>query len=75
MNTTNYLPVIIRYVIVSLMAAMFTRGWLSPEHNAILGENLAIARGFAQKYHRAPLAVLFVVNLHLVHFDLWHRSS
>lgn len=42
MNVTNYLPVIVRYAIVSLMAAMFTRGWISPEHNAILGENLDI---------------------------------
>ena len=42
MNITNYLPTIVRYAIVSLMAAMFTRGWLSPEHNAILGENLDI---------------------------------
>ncbi|WP_426235898.1 hypothetical protein [Pararhizobium sp. DWP1-1-3] len=42
MNITNYIPTIVRYVIVSLMAAMFTHGWLSPEHNAILGENLDI---------------------------------
>jgi hypothetical protein len=42
MNITNYLPTIVRYIIVSLMAAMFTHGWLSPEHNAILGENLDI---------------------------------
>ena len=42
MNFTNYMPVIVRYAIVSLMAALFTRGWLSPEHNAILGENLDI---------------------------------
>lgn len=42
MNITNYLPIIVRYAIVSLMAAMFTHGWLSPEHNAILGENLDI---------------------------------
>lgn len=42
MNISNYLPTIVRYVIVSLMAAMFTHGWLSPEHNAILGENLDI---------------------------------
>lgn len=38
MNITNSMPVIVRYAIVSLMAARFTRGWLSPEHNAILGE-------------------------------------
>ena len=37
--------------------------------------NLAVARGFAQKYHRAALAVLFVVNFHVVHFDGRHRSS
>jgi hypothetical protein len=42
MNLTSYIPVIVRYAIVSLMAAMFTHGWLSPEHNAILGENLDI---------------------------------
>ena len=42
MNITNSMPVIVRYAIVSLMAARFTRGWLSPEHNAILGENLDI---------------------------------
>lgn len=42
MSVTNYVPVIVRYIIVSLMAAMFTHGWLSPEHNAILGENLDI---------------------------------
>lgn len=42
MNIANYVPVIVRYLIVSLMAAMFTHGWLSPEHNAILGENLDI---------------------------------
>jgi hypothetical protein len=42
MNITSYIPVIVRYAIVSLMAAMFTRGWISPEHNAILGENLDI---------------------------------
>lgn len=42
MNISNYLPTIVRYVIVSLMAAMFTHGWLSPEHKAILGENLDI---------------------------------
>jgi hypothetical protein len=27
---------------VTLMAAMFTHGWLSPNHDAILGENLDI---------------------------------
>src|SRR5687767_13698097 len=37
--------------------------------------NLAVACGFTQKYHRAALAVLFVVNFHVVHFDGWHRSS
>ncbi|KQY20214.1 hypothetical protein [Rhizobium sp. Root483D2] len=42
MNINSYLPTIVRYAIVSLMAAMFTHGWLSPEHNAILGENLDI---------------------------------
>lgn len=42
MNITSYVPTIVRYAIVSLMAAMFTHGWLSPEHNAILGENLDI---------------------------------
>lgn len=42
MKIANYLPTIVRYIIVSLMAAMFTHGWLSPEHNAILGENLDV---------------------------------
>lgn len=42
MNITNYLPVILRYLIVSAMAAIATRGWLSAEQNAILTQNLDI---------------------------------
>lgn len=42
MNITNYIPVIVRYLIVSIMAAVFTRGWISPEQNAILSQNLDI---------------------------------
>ncbi|MCV9960372.1 hypothetical protein OIU34_00535 [Pararhizobium sp. BT-229] len=42
MNITSYVPVVVRYAIVSMMAAMFTHGWLSPEHNAILTQNLDI---------------------------------
>lgn len=42
MNITNYVPTIVRYVIVSLMAAVFTRGWLSSDQNAILTQNVDI---------------------------------
>lgn len=42
MSITNYLPVIVRYLIVSIMAAIATRGWLSSEQSAILTQNLDI---------------------------------
>jgi len=42
MNITNYIPTIVRYVIVSLMAAIATRGWLSSDQNAVLTQNVDI---------------------------------
>ncbi|HTO32078.1 MAG TPA: hypothetical protein VL202_12990, partial [Pararhizobium sp.] len=42
MNITNYVPVIVRYAIVSLMAAMFTHGWVTDDQNAILTQNIDI---------------------------------
>jgi hypothetical protein len=41
-NITNYIPVIVRYLIVSAMAAIATRGWLSSEQSAILTQNTDI---------------------------------
>ena len=62
MNLTSYLPVIIRYLIVSVMAAIATRGWVSTEQNAILTQNLDII-------------VSSVVGLLTVAYALFKRPS
>lgn len=41
----SYLPVIVRYIIMALASALATRGWLSPEHQTILGENMDVLVG------------------------------
>ena len=62
MNITNYLPVIVRYLIVSLMAAVATRGWLSSDQSAILTQNVDII-------------VSAIVSLLTVGYALFKRPS
>lgn len=62
MNITNYIPVIVRYAIVSLAAAMATRGWLSSDQNAVLSQNIDIL-------------VSAVVGLLTVAYALFKRPS
>lgn len=62
MNITNYIPVIVRYLIVTVMAAIATRGWLTSEQNAILTQNLDII-------------VSAVVGLLTVGYALFKRPS
>lgn len=62
MNISSYLPVIVRYLIVSAMAAIATRGWVSTEQNAILTQNLDII-------------VSAVVGLATVGYALFKRPS
>jgi hypothetical protein len=45
MNITNYVPIIVRYALVWLAAALATRGLLSTEQNAILTQNLDVIVG------------------------------
>ncbi len=45
MNIANYLPVIIRYALVSLATALATRGFLSTEQNAVLTQNIDVLVG------------------------------
>lgn len=42
MDIKTYIPVIIRYLIVTAAAAIGTRGWISPEQSAILTQHLDI---------------------------------
>lgn len=39
MEIKSYLPIVVRYAIVSLAGAMFARGWLTNEQSAILSQN------------------------------------
>lgn len=41
----SYLPVIIRYVLMASASALATRGWISPESQSILSQNLDILVG------------------------------
>lgn len=41
----SYLPAILRYAIMAVAASFATRGWISPEHQTILGENLDVLVG------------------------------
>lgn len=45
MKITNYLPVILRYILVSMAAALATRGWTTGEQNAVLTQNLDVIVG------------------------------
>ncbi|CZT36119.1 Pam3-gp28 family putative phage holin [Rhizobium sp. 9140] len=40
MNITNYLPMILRYALAAIGAALATRGWIDDEQSAILSQNL-----------------------------------
>ncbi|KQS86928.1 hypothetical protein [Rhizobium sp. Leaf383] len=40
MNITNYLPMILRYALVSLATLLATRGWIDGDQNAIISQNL-----------------------------------
>jgi len=40
MDIKSYLPVILRYVITAAAAALATHGFLSPEQNAVITDNL-----------------------------------
>lgn len=58
----GYLPAIIRYVIMAIAASFATRGWISPEHQTILGENLDVLVGS-------------IVGFLTVAYALWNRPS
>jgi len=62
MNITNYAPVVVRYLLVTLAAAMFTHGWLTPEQSSALGQNM-------------DLLVSAVVGLGTVAYALIKRPS
>lgn len=40
MNITNYLPMIVRYALVSLATLLATRGWIDGDQSAIISQNL-----------------------------------
>lgn len=40
MDIKSYLPVVLRYAIASLAAALVTHGFLSPDQNAFISDNL-----------------------------------
>lgn len=45
MDLKAQLPVIIRYIIATAAAALATHGWLSPEQNAVIGQNIDVVAG------------------------------
>lgn len=47
MNITNYLPMILRYALAAIGAALATRGWIDNEQSAILSQNLDAIVGAA----------------------------
>ncbi|KQS79024.1 hypothetical protein ASG25_10570 [Rhizobium sp. Leaf384] len=40
MNISNYLPMVIRYALVSLATLLATRGWIDGDQNAVISQNL-----------------------------------
>ncbi|KQS74518.1 hypothetical protein [Rhizobium sp. Leaf383] len=40
MNITNYLPMILRYALVSLATLLATRGWIDGDQNAVISQNI-----------------------------------
>lgn len=61
-NLKSYLPTILRYAILTLASSFATRGWISPEHQTVLGENLDVLVGS-------------VVGILTVLYALWTRPS
>ncbi|OJF97559.1 hypothetical protein [Pararhizobium antarcticum] len=45
MKITNYLPLILRYALVWMAAALATRGWTSSDQTAVLTQNLDVIVG------------------------------
>lgn len=62
MKITNYLPVVVRYALVWLAAALATRGWTTSEQNAVLTQNLDVIVGA-------------VISLGTVAYALFKRPS
>ncbi len=45
MDLKSHLPVILRYALVTALTALATRGWISPENQAILSQNVDVIVG------------------------------